>query len=642
MLHSRKYTYLAKIMTGCAPLFLVLLLAMPPLTNLKGQSEKILNHNQTPAPKAKKAFQAFNDMAYAKAIRKYEKLNRKGLLNSWDKGHLAIAYYKTNQYQKAAEIFASIDERQLHGELLYQYARVLQSQGKYWIADRIMTHYHAEKPNDSRGAKQLNTETFAQNMVQEKRYQIELAPFNSEQSDFSPVIQNGIMYFTSARDINPLIRRKTARDKSLYLNVFRAARQGAEFRNPQLYSTYFRTMFHDGPICFNTNGTEIFITRNAFHSLFKQEGDEGYNHLKIIYAARGLNGSWNPSVDLPFNNPAYSCGHPFLTPDGNRLYFASDKPGGNGGTDIYYVDRTSRGWGIPINAGPEINTEGDELFPFMDESGRFYFSSNGHKGLGGLDLFVAEKINTRYEVKNMGFPLNSEKDDFSIYLRPNGKSGYFASNRDDGTGDDNIYQFTITKPVTFSPMKTTATETDNFYKAVLVDRKTEQTIPDAIVGILDSKGKYVQEVTSNESGVIMLRDSLSGVITAMTAVEHYYPYEQSFSLNNRNDTLIMALRPMPAYGIYGKVTEPQNDAPVSGVNITISSPSHDTNTVKTNSNGEFRARLNPYSNFEIVLQKEGFQTIELSYSTMNKDIGYVNLNQVKFLKMQRKNEHSNK
>jgi Tol biopolymer transport system component len=131
-------------------------------------------------------------------------------------------------------------------------------------------------------------------------------------------------------------------------------------------------------------------------------------------------------------------------------YFVSNKPGGSGNSDIYYADRNGDTWEEPVNLGEKINTEGNEMFPFIDEKERLYFASDGHQGLGGLDIFVAEKANGEYVVKNMGCPVNSKKDDISLFLTPDGKHGFFASNRPGGTGSDDIYRLEIIDPVTFA------------------------------------------------------------------------------------------------------------------------------------------------------------------------------------------------
>ena len=197
----------------------------------------------------------------------------------------------------------------------------------------------------------------------------------------------------------------------------------------QLFSKQFDTKLNAGAISFTQDFQTAFYTRNG------NKAKNGY--MLEIWESNFVNGNWTAGKRLFFNNPNYSYFHPAITPDGNRLYYVSDEPTGLGGTDIYYVDRNEDGsWKATTNAGQDINTAGNELFPsFYD--GVFFFSSNGHPGLGGLDIFRLVK-NARGElsVKNMGYPVNSDKDDLSFSIK--GNTGFFSSNR---YGSDDIFAF---------------------------------------------------------------------------------------------------------------------------------------------------------------------------------------------------------
>ncbi len=584
--------------------------------------------------KSEKAIRAFNNMAYPRAIRIFETLNEKGKLNNAEKSLLGMAWFRIDEPAKAAEIFASIGEDRLSGEFLYTYARVLHSLEHYKDADRVMARYHSQNPDDTRAHKQLNSYERVKQLKQTNRYKIRPLNLNSSFADFSPLLQNGILFFTSNRSIQSLIKRQTAQNNKPYLNVFMVVPQGEYFSTPEPYFSNFQTRYHDGPLCFNTTGTEVFITRNAF----QQNGPDNYTRLKIVYSTRNNRGEWSDPVDLPFNVTGSSTGHPWLTADNNRLYFVSDRPGGSGGSDIWYINRTSGEWGIPVNAGAEINTEGNEMFPFVASDGKLYFASDGHPGMGGLDLFVSIRKGEKQIVKNMGYPINSEKDDFSIFLNPDGNTGFFASNRPGGLGDDDIYRFTVLNPITFdedSPQndQKQKQESSDLFKFRIIDQKTEDPVSGALVGILDSQGRYLGEETSDENGYFVLNDSTKGKINVMTAVEYYYPYEDTFTLNDKNETHYLMLRPLPTYGIFGQLTTANNGTPLSGVTITISSASQDTKTFTSDQEGKFRIRLNPYSSFRIEFSKKGYSSIQTEYSTINKERGYINLNQSISLKM---------
>lgn len=211
--------------------------------------------------------------------------------------------------------------------------------------------------------------------------------------------------------------------------------------NPtQRFSKTLNTKYHEGPATFSRDGSRIIFTRNNFNNGRSGKSTEGVNKLKL-YTAVQQNGAWTNIEELPFNSDEYSVGHPTLSRDEQWLYFASDMPGGLGGTDIY-VSRYQNGqWSKPVNLGPTINTKGSELFPFVDDAGNLYFSSDGRRGLGALDIFFASMANptTVESIEHLDAPINSPQDDFGLITDPNRLGGYFSSNR--RNGNDDIFRF---------------------------------------------------------------------------------------------------------------------------------------------------------------------------------------------------------
>jgi hypothetical protein len=190
------------------------------------------------------------------------------------------------------------------------------------------------------------------------------------------------------------------------------------------------------------------FTRNNY----VERSEQGIHKLEI-YFAELKNGAWQNEIAFKLNSSEHSVGHPWLSEDGNTMYFASDMPGGFGGTDIYKIERTAGGeWGEAVNLGEKINTVGDEMFPFYQEKqGLFMFASNAHTGLGGLDLFLVYAPKHKMgKLMNMGAPLNSSFDDFAVIADPEMKKGFFSSNREGGKGDDDIYMVEFLKPFIFT------------------------------------------------------------------------------------------------------------------------------------------------------------------------------------------------
>ncbi|RYF57323.1 MAG: flagellar motor protein MotB, partial [Cytophagaceae bacterium] len=201
---------------------------------------------------------------------------------------------------------------------------------------------------------------------------------------------------------------------------------------------------HEGPATFSVDGSQIIFTRNNYNNGKAKTSEENVNKLKL-YTARQLNGNWSDITELPFNSDDYSVGHPALckgrdgTPD-QLLFFASDMPGGLGGTDIYVSRWLNNRWSEPVNLGPTINTKGNELFPFADESGNLYFSTDGRRGMGGLDVFYAAMDGPAVRaVETIDAPINSTGDDFGLITDGVRQTGYFSSNRN---GSDDLFRFT--------------------------------------------------------------------------------------------------------------------------------------------------------------------------------------------------------
>jgi outer membrane protein OmpA-like peptidoglycan-associated protein len=234
-------------------------------------------------------------------------------------------------------------------------------------------------------------------------------------------------------------------EKSIKPNKIQANENFDHIEEPVIdeFSKSINSKYHEGPVTFFKDYKKIVFTRNNYHKGRAKKSDKGVNMLKLFIASK-KGKKWTDIKELPINSDQYSTGHPALSPDNRKMYFVSDMPGGFGGTDIYVVEYRDGSWGVPVNLGREINTEGSEMFPFVDEAGNFYFASDGHAGLGGLDMFYVEFRNgvPFGGVENLGAPINSTKDDFGFITDAERSHGYFSSNRRKGYSDDNIYSFT--------------------------------------------------------------------------------------------------------------------------------------------------------------------------------------------------------
>lgn len=258
------------------------------------------------------------------------------------------------------------------------------------------------------------------------------------------------------------------------------------------FSQTLNTKYHEGPATFSHDGQQIIFTRNNYNNGRAKESAGGVNKLKL-YTAVQQDGGWKDIVELPFNSDEYSVGHPALNHEDDLLYFASDMPGGFGGTDLYVARFQNGRWSRPTNLGNTVNTKGNELFPFIDDAGNLYFASDGHKGLGGLDIFFATLTNgvTAQSIEHLDAPINSPQDDFGLITDSNRQGGYFSSNRREG--NDDIYRF-IRESSLYGCRDLTIR---------LYDTDTDQAL-DSVSVLVKSKGEGRQDqtLTSDANGYI--------------------------------------------------------------------------------------------------------------------------------------------
>ncbi|WP_430933737.1 OmpA family protein [Saccharicrinis sp. 156] len=605
---------------------LLFILSLIVTLNVNGQTYKNKLDSLWTTYRTIRATKAFDNMAYTKAIAKYEKISINNELPDSVKSLLATAYLNVSETMKSEAAFSSILTDSLSDDALFLYAQALKYNGKYGEADRMMAKYKERSPMDSRAVELLNALPKIEKILAEERYLIEEVSFNSPQSDFAPFVFDDEVYFASARDLDYIIKREYAWKETPYLNVLKTKVRDGGFSNPKLCASELRSMYHDGPVFISPDGNELFITRNTFHSFINTKGRAkgGYNNLRILKSSKVTDGTWMKPEELPFNNKDYSCGHACLSPDGTKLYFSSDMHKGKGGSDIYYVAREGDSWGEPVNLS-DLNTEGNEMFPFVHKSGKIYFASNGRVGVGGLDIYVAELRADAYQVKNMGYPLNSKKDDFGMFLADDGINGYFSSNREGGKGDDDIYRFKVLKEITFKKA----------LKGKLIDKNTRQVIANTPVVLTDSSGKLVGEVMTDENGMLSTEVDDISSITADVTAQGYFPYNETISLLEETAEFEMALKPRPYWGIFGNVFLLPDMKPIPEVTLKMQPKSGTETSIVSGWDGRFKTRLQPETDYDFVFTKKGFFTKRVQYSTAGRDTGCVNINEFMELELEK-------
>jgi hypothetical protein len=290
-------------------------------------------------------------------------------------------------------------------------------------------------------------------------------------NEFSPVFYKGGIVFCSDQNDNSLVSYKGSQNR--LFKIFFVTKKGSSgWTLPKILAKEITTAFNDGPATFNENGNIIYYSRNNSVENSLRNISDTSNKLGI-YSAELVDGIWTNIKPFIYNNPLYSFCTPALTPDGERIYFSSDMPGGYGGMDLYYCDRLNNDWDKPVNLGPVINTSKNESFPFACRFGKLFFASDGHKGFGGKDLFYTQEINREWiSPVHLDSAINSTADDFGIVIDSTFENGYFSTNR---RKTDDIFSFSLA-PLEFTNCDTVK---ENKYCFTFYDEKQRliDTIP---------------------------------------------------------------------------------------------------------------------------------------------------------------------
>jgi outer membrane protein OmpA-like peptidoglycan-associated protein/Tol biopolymer transport system component len=431
-----------------------------------------------------KADKHFNRFEYVDATAEYLKLVDKGKADGYVHKQLADAYFNTFNPAEATKWYAKATESEQDAETYFRYAQMLKAQGKYEEANKQMQKFAAKAPNDQRAKDFKANPNYLPSLVdKQKRFDIKPLDINSDKSDFGAVLHGSSLYFTSARNA---ARKNYGWNDEPYLDIYQATYNvDGTITNPTAVAE-LNTKWHDGPSTLSADGNTIYFSTESYND-GEFEKEKAINTKKsqvIIYKATKTGDKWGNITSLPFNSKEYSTGNPSLSKDGKTLYFTSNMPGSIGGTDIWKVAvNGDGGFGTPENLGTNVNTEGDESFPFISEDNKtLYFASNGRQGFGGYDVFAYDMAGAAV---NMAKPINSEKDDFAFTFNPDKNIGFLSSNR---AGVDNIY---LATPVCGVEVVTLVT-----------DAKTGAILSGAKVSILDDKKNVIATEMSNEKGEV--------------------------------------------------------------------------------------------------------------------------------------------
>jgi len=441
----------------------------------------------------KKGDENYKNLSYVDAAEDYLKVAKdEKELSAETLKKLGDTYYFTADYKNAAKWYAKLVENHeiSDADYLYRYAQALKSTEQYDSSNEVMKKLEALNTSDTRAKLFTANQNYLEQIEKNSgRFQIEVALFNSKSSDFAPFMYGDTLVFASNRSTRGPVKRISEWNNKPFFNLYTVS---ASSEQQKKFDSEINTKYHESTAIFSQDGKTMYFTRSNYTNKEFGKDTTGVNHLKL-YMAHKKNGKWNVE-ELPFNSNEYSVAHPALSPNEKTLYFSSDMPGGKGMSDLYKVTIGAEGFGNPERLSDAVNTEGRETFPFVAQNGNLYFASDGHVGLGGLDVFVAfPNSDTMFtEVQNLGKPINSDKDDFTFIINEENKTGYFASNRGENNND------AIYKVIQLKPLLTLCVQTIN---GVVYDENTNAVLPGVKVALYNTKDEKVAEQTSDSKGV---------------------------------------------------------------------------------------------------------------------------------------------
>lgn len=549
----------------------------------------------------------------------YEDLVTTGKADATDMRRLALAYRKMGQPAKAETMYAKL--MSTGGQTpddVFAYAEQLRANGKYAAAMDMYGTYASLRPEDARAQGYLkNPRIFERLMRDSASATVRALPINSPEADLAPGIMEELLVFSSARGEGVGGRRIYAWDEQPYLNLFTALWKGETAEDPLVMRKEVNSRYHDGTMCYDSTADRLYFTRNNFYYGSIEKNKKGELNLGIYYSdvVTGEFGQpeWGNLVPFVHNDAQQNYGHPNVAPNGRKLFFVSDRPGGIGGTDIWYCDNLGNQWGAPINMGPEINTPGNEMFPYLHRDSTLYFVSTGHPGLGGMDIFYS-RLSQKGPGKafNLGYPMNTRFNDHGLMFI-NDTTGFFASDRPGGKGSDDIYGCTIRPPTVYMA-------------GIVIDKDSRQPIEGATLQMKDDKGEFISnfKVESEPGGKFKIEVPYREKYTLIANKNGYFQKQMELKTNDDPLEEIVVEMQKYDYAAEGFVFHGETGQPLEGATVVLTDGQDNVlETLTTDATGKYAFPLKPESDYRIKVDKEGFFKQSARISTKGKPNGVI-------------------
>ncbi|MDO5981524.1 OmpA family protein [Flavivirga spongiicola] len=480
----------------------------------------------------KRAKKTYNNLSYVKTTEQLLAAAESGNKSPRLLESLANSFYYNSKMEAASKWYGELidlKEENLDPENYFRYSQALKGIGDYDKADKVLREFIALKPEDTR-SKLFKSDYLKTIDKRSDNFEMNNLEINTEFSDFGTSVYQDHLVFASSRGENEDLYNW---NEQPFLDIY-------ELKTDDTASEIkgsVNTKYHESSTTFTKDGKTVYFTRNNYYKGEFKKNSKRLHGLKV-YKATLKEGLWTNIEPLSFNSDDYNVAHPALSVDETKLYFSSDMEGTLGASDIYVVEIKEDGsYGEPKNLGSKINTEGRENFPYISDKGTLYFSSDGHPGLGGLDVFAFKNIgnisNSNNKVINVGKPINSQKDDFEYIINEETLNGYLSSNREGGKGDDDIYKFTR------NPYQ-------QYITGKVLDKKTDQIIADADVVIYNHANEAVKTLKSDTNGAFSLKLSGSHSEYKSQATKvNYKEGIQSFNIDTEELELKLVIKLAP-------------------------------------------------------------------------------------------------
>ena len=448
----------------------------------------------------RKADKQFSRFEFVKAADSYEKLVNNGKSSDYVVSQLAECYYNIYNTVEAEKWYATLVDETKDTNIIYKYSQMLKANGKYEQSNKWMAKFAEIRPADNKATAYMKDPNYLPKIISKgKRFNVQNLDINSEYSDFGGSLNNNKLYITSSRNTVGLFdlgRWLTQRisygwNNEPYLDIYSFdISESGSYINEDYLNSNVNTKYHEGLASFDNEGN-MYLSRESFYEN-QYVKDPNSNNIISLLGIYKISENDNNAVALNINSSEYSVKNPSISADGKTLYFASDKPGGFGNFDIYRGDIDTNGDVKNVeNLGQKINTEGQEMFPFIGNENNLYFSSDSQLGLGGLDVFFTKEVDGKWaSARNVGIPVNSNADDFAFSINESNGEGFVSSNRSGGKGSDDIYSIKRLVPIC-----------DVLLTANVLDSKTKLVIESATTSVSDKDGNIASTKTSSKEGI---------------------------------------------------------------------------------------------------------------------------------------------